>query len=475
MPFAMVAVTILLVASAYCAVSFSVQDTERRADNTSRELGLLDSSVDSTRSYIDAELGRIVFDVCTDPALGNLSERGRTIEERMESWIGFQFPLYNAGVTVRMLDHSLVMRNEKMHLGTDILGEDGYVPSYLKVDGTMEAEFENEFGKTVKTMRISTDGSCALPLTLETGSLFENAVTGEGSVISQMMTYQLTSLAQHRVINGYGAFSKYGDRGTASIITENDVRAAYSNSIAALECMYFRDGDGREYFGMTDLARTLAAENGRISVDLNAVYAQALYGKMDDIVGKWFDYFLGNILVDILDSFDDAVRNAWDSLVSFFTGENKFSAEPYIREVIGDMDTRLFTGRSFTFTLGDPDTGDCRDVVVPYPDVDLYGSDIIRNFKNDYRGDTNAIRQWITTVVNSAIVEIANGRGLGTVTLEITDSMTFSEALTQAIVLALRGNMNSFESVTESMMLNNDIPDQFYAAIYDKIYQNRNS
>lgn len=475
MPFALVAVTILLVASSYCVVSASVKETEKDEEGVREQIGTLEDSVDSTRSFIESGIGSMIYTICTDPDLGNLRERSREFDERSKKWMEFQFPIDASGVRAELVDFELDLRTENMSLSGDSTDVDGYTPSFLRAVGHATVEFESEVGNTVRTIAVSSDGSCALPLALNAGSLFSNAVSGEGSALTQMVEYQLTSLAQFRVINGYGAFSTYGEKGTSAIITEQDVKEAYINALRALECLYFRNSSGDTVFGSTDLAKTLLLKSGCVTVDLNSVYAQALYAEMDNIVGKWFDYFFGNVALQICDTINDTIKNAWDSLTSFLTGKNNFSAEPYLREVIGDTYTGIYSGKTHGFVVTDSITGKTVTYTVSYPTVDLYGSDTIKNFKNNYRNNTNSVREWISNVVNTAITKVANGKGLGTADLRLDDVNTFPEALTDAITAALSGNMESFENITKDTLAHDKLPDQFYSAIYSEILSNRDS
>ena len=469
-PFALIAITLLLTVTAYGVVAESVKDTSDAAEREAEYARAISDSVEETRRFVERGLGEILFDICTN-STGRYEERAELFGERAGSWLDFQFPLDAAGITARLTGQEIELSAEKMNLGEDML--EGYTPSFLRATGKVKVVFESENGRTEKEIRISTDGSCALPLVAEMGSLFDNAVAGNGPLLTQMINYQLTALAQYRVLNGYGADSAYGERGTSSIITAGDVEKAYRNSLSALECMFFRDANGKDYYGNRDLARDLVTDNGRVTLDLNCVYAQALAARIDDLVGKWFDYFLGNVALDFLDSINDAIKNAWDSFTSFITGKNNFSAEPYIREVVGDLYTGVRTGQSFVFRVTDPATGEDAEFEVGYPRVDLYGSGIIRNFKNDYRSDTNSIREWLYEVVNTAIYLIADGKGLGRVSFDISDTQTFADALSGAVSKALQGNINSLENVAREAIGGHSIPDQFYAAIYNAIAKHR--
>ena len=469
-PFALIAVTLLLTVTTYGIVAESIKETEAASERDTEFVRALSESTEETRHFVERGLGGILFDICTSDG-GSYDERVRDFGERTADWLEFQFPLDSSGITARLIGHDIELSAENMNLGEDVL--EGYTPTFLRATGKVKVVFESENGRTEKDIMIRTDGSCALPLVAEMGSLFENAVAGHGPLISQMINYQLTSLAQYRVLNGYGADSAYGARGTSSILTSADVEKAYRISLSALECMYFRDADGNGYFGNRDLAKDLVSDNGRIELDLNYVYAQALSSRIDDLVGKWFDYFLGNTVIDFLDSITDTIKNAWDSFTSFITGKNNFSAEPYIKEVIGNIYTGVRTGQTFTFRVTDPSTGEDAEFDVKYPRVNLYGSGIIKNFKSDYRADTNSIREWLYDVVNTAIYLIADGKGLGRISFDISETQTFADTLSDAVTKALQGNINSLENVAKESISSHRIPDQFYAAIYDAISKHR--
>lgn len=469
-PFTLLAVTILLSVTAYGAVAESIRNAESDSVSMSDGVEALDRSVEDTRLFVERGLGEIIFSICTAET-GHFDQRRESFESRSASWLDFQFPIYTSGVTVSLLDYDIGLKTDTFRAGGQA-GE-GYVPSFLRASGTLSVELESEYGRSTRTLFVQTDGSCALPLTLEMGSLFENAVEGDGPILSQMVKYQLTSLAQYRVTNGYGAYSAYGEKGTYSILTENDVKKAYSNALEALECTYFKDSTGKEYYGMHDLAKELAMEHGSLTIDLNTVYAQALAAREDDLVGKWFDYFMGQDILNALDGISDGLANAWDAFTSFITGKNNFSAEPYIREMIGDIYTGVYSGRTFTFHVTDPVDGDRLEFQVRYPDVDLYGSPVITHFKNDYRNNTNSIREWLRDVLNTAISSIAAGKGLGKVTVRPDPTESFADALSGGITRALRCDFRPLEEITRESFESNRVPDQFYAAIYHAIQENK--
>ena len=497
MPFAIIAVILLIMGSAYGAVSVLTKESAQNAEDIVSELGTIDSMIADTKTMVEKGLGEIIFDISTDSDGGPLTERKDRFDERSKTWLGTVFPRQNKGVSVTMIDHDIALSIESLKLsGTDSLTE-GFTPSYLKATGYYTAKFVSDTGISTKTTEISTDGSCALPLVAEQGSLFDNMVTGPGSVLSQMMSYQLTSLAQFRVLNGYGALAEYGDMGTMSILTQEDVDEAYRNSLNVLELMCFRNTDDAEFNKMEkiDLADILVASDGHIELDISAIYSQALISITDDLVLKWFDYFYGNRLLNLSDRVSDIFSNAFDSLKGFFSGKNEFSAAPYIEALLTEngynasFHRYLLTGKTFNITV--PATavkatvGNSTGIInipelrinVPYPSVDLMNWPGISKFKSNYREETNEIRDWLRSVINTAAVDIGQSKTFGTVIVNIdpSDERSLMDSVSEAIRVALDKGNTEVDRIMTSAISTQTISDPFYAEIYRVIAKDHDS
>ncbi len=471
LPFALVAVAILMGASVYCAVAAGIQDADEDTDSTGKEMDGMAEAVPNIVGFIERGMGENILRVSRDTGLGGMTQRSESFREGMARWMDDMFPAEDSGITVTVESYDMGIEVRDLRMPAGNYAADGYVPAFLLAEGTVEAVFESESGTARRTLHVESDGSGALPLACDRGTMFENILEDGGSLLSQMVSYQLTSLAQYRVMNGYGAFAYYGEYGTESVITEADVRDAYSRALRAVESIVFRDADGGLITGRTDLAKAIVGDaGGRMTVNVGAVYSQALAAAADRIVGKWFDYFLGNKVLQLCDEIDDKLRNAWDSFTSFITGRNSFSAEPYIREIVGNTDLALGEYMAFAVPLpdGGPLTLDLR-----YPEHDMMGSDTVSSFKSKYRDDTSSIRTWLYSIVNEAIAQAAETRVLGTVTVDLNDPREFSDVLYGAVMLALEGAEDSFVSYMADSLSWHSYPDQFYAAIYDAVSENK--
>ncbi|MCL2510376.1 MAG: hypothetical protein FWF07_04775, partial [Methanomassiliicoccaceae archaeon] len=490
MPFVAIAVVILILGSAYGIMISQAKEMGDTADNIVTEIGSLDTAITDTETFVERGLGEVIFNISTDPNGGPLDKRISAFKERSEKWMKSNFPNMDKGVSVSIRDFDFVLEAESLKMTSADEFTDGFTPSYLKATGHYTANFISGSGTVMKTTEITTDGTCALPLVAEQGSLFGMMVADDGSALSQMMTHQLTALAQYRVLNGYGALSEYGNMGTLSILTAADVKNAYESSMKVLSMLVFHcseDGLGGDMTKI-DLADLLIADKGFIEIDLSAVYSQALISIMDDLVLRWFDYLCGNLMIDMLDFITDGLKNAWDSLKGFFSGKNEFSAAPYIERVMADKGADinyyryLFSGKTSAIQIAGIEVAlGGKTVKIPsmtlrpnYPSVDLMSWSGVSNFKSEYRADTNEIREWIRNIINTAAVSVGTSKALGTIRVPIdpNDNESFMETVYKAVDTSLRNGNSEVDRIMTSAIKDQSINDPFCSAIYQKISEN---
>ena len=490
MPFVAIAVVLLILASAYGVMISQSKGIEETADNIVTELGTLDSAIETTEKNIERGLGELIFQISTDPDGGSLDERAKTFEKRSKDWMNTYFPHSDRGVSVSIKDFDFVLEAESLKMTTSDTFTDGYTPSFLKATGHYTADFISGSGTVMRTTEISTDGTCALPLVAEQGSLFELMTSSDGSALSQMMTHQLTALAQYRVLNGYGALSEYGSMGTMSIITAEDVRKAYNSSLNVLNLLVFRcTSDGLTAdMEKIDLADWMISEDGGITIDISAVYSQALISIADDLALKWFDYLYGNLIINTADTLLDTMKNVFDSLKGFFSGKKEFSAAPYIEQVMKDngLDVNhyryLFSGKTTSMRISGIDvTVGSKNIVIPsmtitadYPNMDMMLHGDISNFKKHYREGTNEIREWLRNIINSAAVSIGSSKALGTISIPIdpNDDESFMESVYKTVEAALNGGSSQIERIMSSAINEQTILDPFYSEIFNALSEN---
>lgn len=488
MPFAIIAVILLISGSAYAVVAAQTEKSSENTEDISEELENIETVIDSTEYFVEKGLGEIIFSLSIASVEGTIEQRAEKYEERAKNWMDFQFPILDNGVTVELQSFSTELSAESLKYSENDLTE-GCAPSYLVGEGSFTAKYSSDSGETVKTIDFETDASCALPLVAEQGSLFKNAISGPGSLISQMINYQLTCLAQYRVMNGYGAINEFGDMGTNNILTTKDVTLAYSNSIKILGLTYFRilperiDGSSTS----VDLADYYIVSDGYVEIDLSIVYSQALMSIADDIALQWIDYLYGNSIIDTVDLANDKLKNAWDSLKGFFTNNNEFSAAPYIESVLSenglDIEKYRYLHSNKTFQIIVPGESisesigkESSDYIVTleYPTVDLMSWEGISNFKQHYREDNCEIREWFTNIINSAALKVGSENCFGTIRFKVdsTDGESFLETISKTVESALNNGDAAFEKIISESIGEQNIIDPFYNSIYDTINDN---
>ncbi len=486
MPFAIIAVILLISGSTYAVIASQTEESSENAKDITKELDNIDTVIERTEYFVEKGLGEIIFSLSTASSEGTIEQRTEKYHERANDWMDFQFPIVDSGVTVSLESFYTDLTAESLELfEQEFTG--GYSPSYLVGKGSFTAKYNCDSGSTITTTDFETDASCALPLIAEQGSLFKNAIDGPGSVISQMMNYQLTCLAQYRVMNGYGAVDEYGDMGTYNILTNADISLAYSNTLKILGLLYFHispDGNYPDYKSMDLADYYLSSYDDKVRIDLSLIYSQALISIADDVALQWIDYLYGNKLIDGLDNTKDILDGAWDSLKGFFSGKNEFSAAPYIEAALSkngfDVDEYryLLSDRSFVVSINGEGLSKIigreitdMDMELKYPNVDLMSWDGIKNFKQHYRENNNDIREWLTGIINSAAIEVGHKNCFGTLEINIDpkDETAFIDSVSGTIKTALEQGNDGFITIMNSMMNDKHVNDPFYSSIFKVI------
>lgn len=469
MPFALVAVTILVMSVACGAVMASYERASDSTDVIENDNGAADEAIVGIERHIEMGLGEIILGLSTDRTLGTLDDRAGVFTEKAGSWLDYQFPISDHGVRADLVSHDISLVAENMMSQTGEDSEDGYVPAYLRAVGTVKVSMKTSTGHATADVEISTDGSYALPLISDQGSLFEKMTSDGGISLSQMMEYQLTCLAQTRVMNGYGALSEHGSKGTSQILTRDDVEKAYRNAVSAIGLICFRTETGDiDMSKRIDLADILVAEDGKVSIDIGLVYAQAVAGELDDVVLGWYEYFCGDRIHDLLSPHDREMQLFGDMISSLVKGESVIGAESYIRKVMSGYPESVYRYPGSGSTSG---TIGGFQITVNNPTADLFGQKWIRNFKLSYHLESDPVMDHLRSVINLAVSKMADRSGHRAIVIEVdsTDSTPFSESLSTTLREALRGYMTEFETDVRDSLESASFADPFYGSIADAI------
>ena len=473
MPFAVVAVTILMMSVICGAVMASYERASDNAEDIERESDAVEASMEGIAMHVDRGLGEIILSISNDADLGGLDERAVVFKDRMEDWLSFQFPVADSGVRADMVSHDIELIAENMRDPASSEVEGGYVPAYLRATGTLTVDMRTDSGRARVDIDISTDGSYALPLVAGQGSMFETMTdSGGGISLSEMVTYQLTCLAQTRVLNGYGALSAYGEMGTSSVITKEDVERAYGNALSAIGLICFRTETGD--LGMstgTDLADLIVSDDGYLTIDIPLVYAQAVMGVIDEVALGWFEYLCADRVWDKTDYDQKGFLFLCDVIGSFLKGEDVLGAASYIREV---MSSRGYSEDDYRYPGSGTTRGTFGDITVRVgnPTEDLFEQSWIKRFKSTYYQGADSMMDHLRSILNLAASRMADRMGMDAVKVKVdpNDDVAFSDTLSKALTDGLRRCSEGFEdAVRGSLESTSSFGDPFYGAIADAI------
>ncbi|MDO5853327.1 MAG: lamin tail domain-containing protein [Thermoplasmata archaeon] len=470
MPFAIVAVTILMLSVAAAAVTASYQRANDGVEGTEDDVDAVGDAVDDITTYVNMGLGSIILAVSTDDTLGGLEERAEVFSERADAWIAFQFPMVSGGVTAECLEYDISLVAEPMGLDSeDALG--GYTPTYLRGTGTITVHLASQHGKAQTDLEVYSDGSYALPLAEVRGSLFESMSGGSGISLSQMMSSQLTALAEYRIMNGYGGTSAYGEMGTDSIITAEDVEDAYAVCMQAISAICFRDSDNSlSSKASADLADLLVSDGGKVTIDLSAVYAQALMSAVDDIALKWIDYLYGFEVLEALYGKANPLAGALGSLASFLSGEERVDGAPYLQSAMSSNGYSEDEWRNPGSGTTEVSVGGLT-VSVTNPTADLLSQSWLSDFKKRYDAETSYVEDYVVGVLKAAAVLVAERSDLGYVsaTVDPYDSESLAETLSALFEDAVEGCADAVEDTVSLSLSDAKAYDEFYGSLADEV------
>ncbi len=498
MPFALVAVALLLVSSMFCIVYANIDEKNQNTKNITDELNSMDDVIQETKDFIRGGLGNIIYDISSDWNGGTLVNRAKMFDSMEESWFDMEFPRCIGGISVDIVDRDIDIDIQSTKVTSNDLLAERSVASYLRTKGTVTATFSGSAGSATKTMEITADGTSGLPFIVDCATRFELSAEGDASLLSQLVSYQLSSLAQSRIINGYGLGSVSGGRGTVDIITDADVRDAFRNALTAVETLCFRSNGQNDRTVIDnrylDLGEKVVLKNGYYEIDVGAIMTQALLSIIDKIVIRWLDYLNIDKIVEIVDMIVDFAKEVLNNVVSFLTNnheDNGNSARIYIKNAMGSCGysegdyryvssdrTLHIDGFSIQYTV------DGRTETLQYPSFDVdtsqYTTDVLgwsgwENYVADYERNRNAISDYIRGTLQSICSGIVSDYGIVRIRANEYDDTAFLDSYTEAVYNSMDGCLNRLSNQMESSLRNDNITDMLLESIYETMVRERGS
>ena len=494
MPFAMVAVALLLLSSTFCVVYANTENAGENAENITNELSSIDDAIKFAERFIEEGLGRIIYSISADGNGGTIVERAGRFGSMKDEWFGSQFPHSENGITIDILEEDIDMDIQSTKVSSNGAIGERSVASYLRATGTVKATFTGSAGIATETIMINADGTSGLPFIVDCATRFELSSVGDASLLTQLVSYQLASLAQYRIVNGYGLKTVAGGTGTRDIITKADVEDAFRNALSAVETICFRNnstGDRSLIYGSSiDLSERIILKDGFYEIDVGSIISQALLSIIDEVVVRWIDYFGADKILEVIDKIHDVAREVLNNIVSFLTNnqeDNRNSARIYIKNA---MESCGYTPEEYRYVIKgsrylhfdafDIDCGNGRhfnlDSIEGY--ADICETDIIawggwNNYVVDYERNRNAITDYVRWVFQSICSGMASDYGIIRVRADEFDGVSFMDSFVNSVQECLGGCLERLSYDLESSVRNDTVSDMLLASIYQTMVDRR--
>ena len=495
MPFAMVAVALLLLSSTFCVVYANTENVKENTENITNELSSMDDAIEFAERFMEEGLGKIIYDISADGNGGTIMERAARFDSMKDEWFGSQFPHSENGIAIEILEEDIDMDIQSTKVSSnDILGERS-VASYLRASGTVKASFTGTAGLATKTLLINADGTSGLPFIVDCASRFELSTEGDASLLTQLVSYQLSSLAQYRIINGYGLKTVSGGMGTKDIITASDVEYAFRNALDVIETICFRNnstGDSNLiYNSCIDLADSIILRDGYYEVDIGSIISQALLSITDEVIMRWIDYFGLDRILEFVDRIHDFSTEIVNNIISFLTNnqeDNRNSARIYIKNA---MESCGYAPEEYRYVIKDNtrylqlEAGEFSNeegFVYRFKGMggymDLCETDILawegwNNYVVDYERNRNSILDYIRHVFQFVCSSVSSNYGIVRVSADEFDGTTFMDSFLETVNGCLDSCLESLTYDLESSVRNDKISDVLLASIYQTMVDNR--
>ena len=248
----------------------------------------------------------------------------------------------------------------------------------------------------------------ALPFIESRLRMFEASSAGECSDLGRLVSGMLSTLAELRVLEGYGQPMYSSGKDSADVLTEVDVHRAVGVGLVLEQVRLFRTVDSSFASHVDDLCggagpglTALLSSKGRslepgelflwflgkteAAIDSTTLVAEAVYGFADQLVLKFLEYmgWLGTL--DLVKESVDFVVSSVESLMSILTGEDRAQSA-----------VTAWIGRALSSSSSDPmnctylfaSSNDCAVVI---PEKIYYVEDSGGNLYPVWLGNTTVI------------------------------------------------------------------------------------
>lgn len=443
MPFTMLAVVLLLVSGSSMILISSMEESSQDAKIALSDLEAMSSVFTAVQNIMEDGSLKVLSSISSSATGLDTPLIQEQFGVAFSQWIEHYFPLQINGFLVQIENQSIFL--DIRHL-TVLEGDEraGSMPLFPALTGSYVVKVSSTSGSMTENLELERSGISSFPFLSDRMGRMQSELEGSRSEFMQMLSYQLSILAQNRALRGWGLTSSNGDKGTAQLLTTEDVQNAIEITLSVLEAQNFRSvaSDSPNSILLESLsvdpAMLLLQQSWDGELELSAVLGQTLASLADSIVLQWLDYLHVVDVINCYEAIDDELNNFVDGLISALMGPQSSPAVNYIKQHMNDAGVnevfyRYLYRSENDFVIyvpnlrGSVSTSEgIQNMQLPggfltltLPAVDIFQWSGWNSFTADYRRQTDELVSYLRSFVLGICESISSTYGLGSVDLEM--------------------------------------------------------
>lgn len=506
MAFSLVAVIILLISSMTIALVSDYSSENDTATPSFETMHKLFSSVSEAADELQQSLYLIALDIIGKSSIMDESEINREFREASKEYVDNAFPKHAEIYAIFVEEFDVYLAFLKASMGEVYqellaINEDDEaesheisVPAYFCICGNFTLFATSSHGNLTKTFEISKPIYIPIPFLANRIATLSESISNDGGEFEKIVKYQLTALVQDRILKGYGVDAKLGEYGTASILTEEDVKNAIRLALLIEDRKYLRNLDNRliaslisdsasydswrlisdkNFSGMVDPAELFLQLFSAGEYSYSMLVSQVLFATADAVVLRWLEYLHIIDLVNTIEQAADLSEVALSNFIESILG-NSAIEESIINWMMTTLERAGYSASNYRyFNYGGPDASvyiPAHKVVLTnsrgeniifciqgnypldFPSVDIFSSELWKKFAIEYKLETHYLADSLIDFVKSIALAIRDSKNLPQVEINRNpaDNISYASSLKESFLRALQSSNSSLESVIEA-------------------------
>jgi hypothetical protein len=481
MAFSIAAVLILVLSG--CSIALIYRSTDVQSNMPLEMAREMSRTADGVSSDLeDVVYSRAIEAVTTSNQVNESGIRER-FDLLMADHVSRHYPMPTGAFSVNVNEHNLTLMFMRANIGELYPELEGVgveynlstVPVYFQVVGNLTIVVEGDRGTVIHIHDMDKGIHLPVPLVVDRIDSLARAMESGRCEFENIVRYELSALAQDRVLRGYGMNHREGKEGTSAVLTEGDVLRAVNIALlletkgrlrsvdpeltSHLEGSW--EGEHVEVLsslsgGEVDPADLFISSYGETEYDPSILLSQCLYSITDNLVLRWMEFFhfldVANVLESAIEESEMALNEILDRCLGIdiiqegminWISQNMASSgyeESWYRymhylPVDGrvEMPSHLIEVENELGQTFEVELGGVYDI--DFPNLDLLGSRLWGDFQEEYRRTTFQLGETLESMVKRVAQGIASKSPWTSISIE-TDPMD-QDGFMDSIVVAI--------------------------------------